>query len=230
MGKYTLVVFSNPTEGREDEYNKWYTNEHLADVVNIPGFCSAQRFKLLTLLKGDLKHGYLALYDMDAETREQADAAVKALVTTPMEVSGSLDADGVQGGVFEMCGPEVSSKSGAATGKCRLVVLTSAVTGRDDEFNTWYNTTHFGEMMAAPGFTSGERYKEYSPLAAPFRNPYLSVYGMEADSMEGAGAALGALATAGMTLSEASDNTDSIISVFEVISDKVLAPKEKALA
>lgn len=40
------VVYSNPVEGREQEYNDWYSNQHLNDLLAIPGVISARRFKL----------------------------------------------------------------------------------------------------------------------------------------------------------------------------------------
>ncbi len=44
--KHVLVVMSNPAPGKEQEYNDWYTNVHLGDVLKVPGIVSAQRFKL----------------------------------------------------------------------------------------------------------------------------------------------------------------------------------------
>src|SRR5712692_10608941 len=41
---YYFFVFSNPVAGHEDEYNKWYNEQHAPDVVSIPGFRTAQRF------------------------------------------------------------------------------------------------------------------------------------------------------------------------------------------
>src|SRR5579863_2125296 len=41
---YYFLVFSNPVAGHEDEYNKWYNEQHALDVVAIPGFVTAQRF------------------------------------------------------------------------------------------------------------------------------------------------------------------------------------------
>src|ERR1700694_4955907 len=41
---YYFLVFSNPVAGHEEEYNKWYTQQHAQDVVAIPGFVTAQRF------------------------------------------------------------------------------------------------------------------------------------------------------------------------------------------
>jgi hypothetical protein len=44
--KYTFLAFTNPTSGKEDEYNKWYDEHHMIDVINVPGFVSARRFRL----------------------------------------------------------------------------------------------------------------------------------------------------------------------------------------
>jgi len=44
--KYIIAVYSNPTEGNEDAYNQWYSDTHLAEVLQVPGFVAAQRFKL----------------------------------------------------------------------------------------------------------------------------------------------------------------------------------------
>src|SRR6202040_2492874 len=41
---YYYFVFSNPTAGYEEEYNKWYDHQHAQDVVAVPGFVTAQRF------------------------------------------------------------------------------------------------------------------------------------------------------------------------------------------
>lgn len=65
MNSYKLVVMSRPVGGREDEYNDWYSNQHLGDVLRIPGFSSAQRFKV----KGNPIAGeaweYLAVYEIE---------------------------------------------------------------------------------------------------------------------------------------------------------------------
>jgi hypothetical protein len=62
-----FVVMSNAVPGQEDEFNSWYSNRHLADLLAIPGVRAAQRFQLA--LPGpsgavpDFR--YLALYEAD---------------------------------------------------------------------------------------------------------------------------------------------------------------------
>lgn len=45
MATALLVVLTEPVEGREDEYNIWYSNNHFDDVLKAAGFGAAQRFK-----------------------------------------------------------------------------------------------------------------------------------------------------------------------------------------
>lgn len=76
MAEYVLVVYSRPVAGREDEYNDWYNNQHLKDVLAQPGYLSARRFKLtdfkLDPAMPDPSHPYVAFYYMETEDPEAA--------------------------------------------------------------------------------------------------------------------------------------------------------------
>ena len=68
-----IVALSNPVEGKEDEYNTWYTDTHLVEVVGVEGINSAQRFKLSPeQLREDLPYQYLALYELEAGKESEA--------------------------------------------------------------------------------------------------------------------------------------------------------------
>lgn len=66
MSKSILVVISSPTPGQEEEYNRWYTDQHLRDVLTLPGFTSAQRFKLSVSTPNDVPGSYLAIYEYES--------------------------------------------------------------------------------------------------------------------------------------------------------------------
>ena len=77
MGRHILVVMTNATEGRDAEFNEWYSNTHLREVIDIPGFVAAQRFKLAdTQIGGPNEYQYLAIYEIEAA---DAGTALKAL-------------------------------------------------------------------------------------------------------------------------------------------------------
>jgi hypothetical protein len=46
MARYNYLVISNARAGRESEFDRWYTEQHLHDVLRVPGFIAAQRFEV----------------------------------------------------------------------------------------------------------------------------------------------------------------------------------------
>jgi len=69
MSKHLLLVLTNPVDGREDEFNDWYTNRHLDDVLQVPGIVAAQRFALSPVqrMTPPLPWTYFAIYEIETE-------------------------------------------------------------------------------------------------------------------------------------------------------------------
>jgi hypothetical protein len=76
MTKHVLLVFTDPVEGKEDEYNAWYNDVHLGEVLQADGFVRAQRFKVADLMPGVTDHSYVAIYELETD---DPGAAMKAL-------------------------------------------------------------------------------------------------------------------------------------------------------
>ena len=107
---YKFIVMSRPVEGREDEYNDWYQNCHLGEVVATPGFVSAQRFKLSHDLAGDgTAHPYCAIYEIEADDWTQPFAALQESAGEGggMFMSEAIDLSTVQANLYEVLGEEV---------------------------------------------------------------------------------------------------------------------------
>lgn len=84
MSQFLLVVFTNPVEGREDEFNEWYSRVHLRDVLGVDGFVSAQRFRLCDtqlLPRQAQPHRYMAIYEVEAEEPDPVLDALRAGIT-----------------------------------------------------------------------------------------------------------------------------------------------------
>lgn len=104
MPSYKLIAFTDPTVGQDRDYNAWYNNVHMADVVSIPGFKSAQRFVLKTVTAGKLENRYVAIYEMETDDPEGVMAEVgRRAGTEVMVVSPALDAASENSGIFEPC-------------------------------------------------------------------------------------------------------------------------------
>ena len=91
MATYKYVVFTNAKPGQEAEYNRWYDETHLGDVVDIPGFVSAQRFAIDDA--ADFSgYRYLSIYDIESDDPKATFAALMARAgTDAMGISPALD-------------------------------------------------------------------------------------------------------------------------------------------
>ena len=91
MTRYLYTVFSNAVAGKEDEYNRWYTEQHLDDVLRVPGFVVAQRFRL-ALEDAAAPAQYLAIYELETDDPHKSLAELEARAGTPaMPISPALD-------------------------------------------------------------------------------------------------------------------------------------------
>ena len=61
MANGLLLFMTDIDPAHEDEFNRWYEEEHLAERMTIPGFLSARRFQAV---EGTPK--YLAIYDLES--------------------------------------------------------------------------------------------------------------------------------------------------------------------
>jgi hypothetical protein len=90
MAAYTLAVMTNAVEGRDAEFNEWYTNQHLGDVLRVPGFTAARRFKLSEGYSSP--HAYLALYEMETDNPAAVlEELTKRAGTPQMPISEAMD-------------------------------------------------------------------------------------------------------------------------------------------
>ncbi|RJG40838.1 DUF4286 family protein [Mesorhizobium sp. DCY119] len=93
MPKYNLIALTNPLPGQEDEFNDWYTNVHLGDVLKLPGVKAAQRFALSDVQHrpGPFEWKYLAVYEIEIDCLSKTLAALKlASGTDAMPLSPAL--------------------------------------------------------------------------------------------------------------------------------------------
>lgn len=79
MTRHILLVQSDPAEGREDDFNTWYDDEHLPAVLEVPGFTAARRFVAAPGVHGEQpKRRYLAIYEIETDDLAGALAALGA--------------------------------------------------------------------------------------------------------------------------------------------------------
>jgi hypothetical protein len=66
------IVFSRPPAGVSDEdFNRWY-DAHLPEILSVPGFVSARRFRLEPVVEdatAPVPFRYLALYEVEGDPK-----------------------------------------------------------------------------------------------------------------------------------------------------------------
>jgi hypothetical protein len=69
MGRFVFAVHSNPVEGLDAEYNDWYSNRHLDDLLACPGVITARRLKLAQQqVRSELQpFRYFSLYEIETD-------------------------------------------------------------------------------------------------------------------------------------------------------------------
>lgn len=94
MTENMLLVLSNPVEGREDEYNAWYDETHVPEVLQLPGVTAAQRFRLSDTggNSAGSEHSYLAVYELDRDPAEVLTALNSGIRDGSVNMSDAIDA------------------------------------------------------------------------------------------------------------------------------------------
>jgi len=242
---YYFFVFSNPVAGHEDEYNKWYDEQHAPDVVAVPGFVTAQRFvknELPLYRMVDLQvPKYLIVYkivtgDVDAVFAE----VTRRLKTRETIISPTFDSKTSVSYVYRPFRPEIKGVGGEPEGArpgpkqtYYQIVFTAMVDGKEDEFNAFYDNHHAPELAAIPGFVRAQRMILATP-ANSTSNPsipatkYLALFKVETSDL----AAVKQIAAKPGTTSAAFDTKATRGYTFRAIGpviegDKVRAARAK---
>ncbi len=93
LQRYDLLVLSNPVDGQEEAYNRWYETEHVFDVLRNPGFKSARRFKLSSAYPTTYNSPrYLAIFQfLSADIDQTAAEIVRRLKSGQTRPSHTFD-------------------------------------------------------------------------------------------------------------------------------------------
>ena len=99
------VVKSNPVAGKEAEFNRWYSEVHLPEVLQIEGFQSAQRLFLTPQQMQPQSHSYLAIYSIDSNN---IDGTLENLRNaTWMHLSDAIDMATIEIGIYQALDEQV---------------------------------------------------------------------------------------------------------------------------
>jgi hypothetical protein len=165
---YMYLVFSNPNEGAEDEYNRWYDAQHIPDVLSVPGFVSAERFRLNDIQMYPGGKAAMPLYlvsyvirtdDIDAVMKEVGRRlqAGETVISPAFDRKTSLAYLYRATRTFKRTTPDPTRGIRGTRTDYLHVVFTYPRLDRIDRFDPWYDDVHAPGMMRGPGYVSAQR-------------------------------------------------------------------------
>jgi hypothetical protein len=161
-----ITVWLNVPPEHEDELNGWYDEEHLQQVVSLPGFVGARRYSV-----EDAPLKYLAWYETVDENVEAA-PDFQHVVRQPTPRSQrmrELYGENRERMNFKLM-RDVGEISASDT-PWLYIVHTDLPDHIVDEYNEWYDKEHLPRLVTVPGVIRARRY------AATAGNPrYLTAY------------------------------------------------------
>src|SRR5438093_252640 len=160
--RFLLFVFANPVSGKDAEFDDWYTNIHIPDLLSLPGYYAAQRFRLVD--PQSFTHRRLVIWHVEGD-RDVASSAVRdALQTGKTRKSDAFDWTPGAGlsATFEPISPRYTPSSSAAPPrgtKKRYVYFEFAnpVAGREGQFSE-LSDQRIRDVMTQPGWVAGQRF------------------------------------------------------------------------
>jgi hypothetical protein len=211
QNRYVYLVMADPLPGREADFNDGYQNMHMGDLVQLPGWTGAQRFRLLPDVTPRntqplYRRGNLIIWDQEGADlgKLQSDSRAAIAGGKSRLIPGFDYSDG--GSVratYQVIGPRATRPDGRkpfipdyADNKTprpnRYIMLdfVEPVAGVSDADFEAALFRHVSEVLALPGWMAAQRFRLATPPpgAAPPRlafAKYLVIWETEGSNAQG---------------------------------------------
>ncbi len=151
MSEKILLALTSPVAGRDAEYNAWYDDVHLADVLRVPGITWAQRF-VAAKLQGALLLNYLAIYGV-ADDKAVAEGLGSRRGTPLMMMTDALDGAITKTVMARAQGERVAAGAprAPANGFDRYVAVVNGAPAGDAAFDAHLDGVVLPALTGIPG-------------------------------------------------------------------------------
>lgn len=185
---YALLVFLKPIQARQAEFDHWYQDEHMPEVVSRSGFLAGRRFGIVTSLRPneDPPNAQLVMYEIRTADLAATFANDSKLSQAARLEDPPLDSKATYSYTYEKAGPFVAGVGAEATGggdlrTYEMLVFDKASTDDDDAFQSWFRSPELTGCVSTPGIVGLQRYRRskvqrYSGKESP---SYLAIYTIE---------------------------------------------------
>jgi hypothetical protein len=231
QNRYAFLVMADPLPGREADFNDGYQNMHMGDLVQLPGWTGAQRFRLVPDVTPRntqplYRRGNLIIWDQEGADlgKVQSDSRAAIAGGKSRRIPGfDYSAGGSVSTTYQVIGPRASRPDGKkpflpdyADNKTprpnRYIMLdfVEPVAGVSDADFEAVLSRHVSEVLALQGWMAAQRFHLATPPpgTAPPRlafTKYLVIWETEGSNAQGLQDALTAATKAGQVKALATD-------------------------
>jgi hypothetical protein len=181
---YVLTSCKDPAE--DAEFNEWYDNTHLLDVLSSGLLRNPVRFVRATDAAEDREPRYLATWESDTETPDRLLQEVRELGQSLLRqgrVHPSLRLKHM-GMLRRIDGGFWSRRHGQEVAGVMVVSSNCTDPAREDEFNDWYSNIHLPDILSTGAFHTDYRYEDINPQESVGK--YWAIYETDIDPVRAA--------------------------------------------
>ena len=156
-GTGLMMVWADIPADKEDDFNRWYNEEHLAELLSVQGVLNAARYE--ATMSGP-KH--LAVYELESPAVVGSEAFTSRPVTEwGKRCSPRLIGTNFIQNVYEMIHPAALTDEIANSGMApALQIGRMAISAENEvEWNQWYSGVYVPNYEKVPGVIRGRRWK-----------------------------------------------------------------------
>ena len=188
QNRYVYLVMSDPLPGREFDFNDGYQNMHMGDLVQLPGWTGAQRFRLVPVAPRTTqplyRRGNLIVWDQEGNDLGKIQSESRAAIAggkSRLIPGFDYSPDGPVSTTYQVIGPRVTRPDGrkpfipdVSDNKTprpnRYVMLdfVEPVAGVSDAEFEAALSNHVTEVLALPGWMAAQRFRHApTPSTSP---------------------------------------------------------------
>jgi len=156
-GTGLLMVWVDVPADKEAEFNRWYNEEHLPQLLAISGVLNAARYEAV---RSGPKH--LACYELENAAVVESDAFKNRSRTEwEQRIGPRVIGTTVINNVYEMIHPKELTPGIAQADMAPALQIgrMDGPSGQEDEWNRWYSDVYVTNNEKVPGCIRGRRWK-----------------------------------------------------------------------
>ena len=156
-GTALMMVWADIPADKEEDFNRWYNEEHLQELLSVPGILNAARYEAV---RSGPKH--LACYELESPAVIETDAFKDRPRTEwGSRVSPSIIGTNFINNVYEMVHPAELNDSIANSDMAPALQIgrMDISPENEDEWNRWYSGVYVPNYEKVPGCIRGRRWR-----------------------------------------------------------------------